>query len=103
MTKEREELLLTEPGAREALANSPQRQNPFIDNWEIIAEALLDKILKPEWKDKPDSEGWWWWQDGKYTEIRRFTVEDLKPAKWRVTFGQWRGKWSKAIVPEIEG
>lgn len=40
----REDLLLTEEEARNAIQLSPQGKNPLIENWEIIAQAQLDKI-----------------------------------------------------------
>ena len=46
-----------------------------------------------EWKDEPDSEGWWWFTD-KGHPAEPWLVCDLAAA--------FLGKWSKAIVPEIE-
>ena len=40
--------LLTEKEARTAMQLSPQRRNPLIENWEIIAQAQLDKVLKEQ-------------------------------------------------------
>jgi len=42
---DREDLLLSDKEARTVMELSPQRKNPFIENWEIIAQAQLDKVL----------------------------------------------------------
>lgn len=83
--------------------------NPMLLGWlKKIAKAQLDKILNPPELDKPDSEGWWWFEgrmcalgvwydyaDGIFVKVYK---EDL------ASFNQkaWEGKWSKAVVPEMK-
>lgn len=84
---------------------------------QYLCQAQLDEVLKPEWKDKPDSEGWWWY-DERQVSIRPIKIwQEKYPAKtmWVVLDRGQRyevdnfsdltwlpGTWSKAIVPEKE-
>lgn len=64
--------------------------------------------VAPEWKDKPDSEGWWWFYGEYFTlsgikktdkvEILFIETEDLP-----VTIGTdgYNGKWQKATLPPL--
>jgi len=78
---------------------------------QTIAQAQLDKVLKPEWKDIPDSEGWWWQE--LYGDMTCFNLltgnESHIPGYvefWTPQEGidkvKIEGKWSKVIMPEIE-
>ena len=71
-----------------------------------------------EWKDKPDSEGWWWFKgkifidDGhrnahySFSEpvaIQVILIDGKLLAKhYSRNLDIYEGKWSKALVPEIK-
>lgn len=101
----REELLLTPQEMERAKGEAYQASSPrnpvdfnMFGRDKAIVEALLNKILNPEWKDQPDSEGNWWLHNSKiYLTLLCFrTKEDA------LNYSGEKGKWSKAIVPEIE-
>lgn len=66
------------------------------------------KAQKGEWKDKPDSEGWWWFKDIDFGLTIRFIV--VKNRIWLAYVGEtlyngfkvdlMQGKWQKAVLPE---
>ena len=71
-----------------------------------VAQAQLNKVLNPPKLDKPDGEGWWWFNqripwggyklDGCYHLIKDGDefVSENRPVT------DWRGTWQRAIVPE---
>ena len=76
------------------------------DECENEAKVILDKVLKDNWIDKPDSEGWWWYSHGnhiwcyKLMDYDGMLVADLEGSISMIR--GYPGKWSKAIVPEKE-
>ena len=81
-----------------------------------ITDSNGNKLLGiiGEWKDKPDSEGWWWfrylnthWHHEHY-QVAIYWVDNEGtifnggkrqiPAILRARFGE--GKWSKAVIPK---
>ena len=77
----------------------------------VIAQAQLDKILKPEWKDKPDSEGWWWQKTEDNIQCFNLltgmgchlpSYMEYKSQNGGIDSIKIRGKWTKAVVPEME-
>lgn len=79
------------------------------DECQKEAEAILDKVLKGNWVDKPDSEEWWWFakRKGGYGDWVIDGCYELKESRdgFFCELGYisgWSGKWSKAIVPEKE-
>jgi hypothetical protein len=84
--------------------------------WKKLAIKVLLKLESlgyfqkdPEWKDKPDSEGWWWYGKAEHIEIVYVAKPDDGNMRY-ATAQTWsrddikyilkmHGKWSKAIVP----
>ena len=91
---------------------------------QMIAQAQLDKVLKPEWKDKPDSHDELWFLVGTIIEGNRETETTMlcisgedgcteivrlsyDKSLWLTTkirtyhnYKNLKGKWAKALVPE---
>lgn len=88
-------------------------------------ERTMDAVLHPEWKDKPDSEGLWkfkgkWLREkgiyiiiiydlncgtgdqcmvvGSYSDGTLFPLT----CKWGYRLDAFKGKWTKALVPEVK-
>lgn len=103
----REDLLLTETELLEL-----HKKYGFGDL--MICQAQLDKVLKGNWVDKPDSEGWWWfegcyeapdWGEGgirSFIYIIRDMNDDLEADNEISDLDFYKGKFTKAIVPEKE-
>jgi hypothetical protein len=75
----------------------------------IIAKHLYKDLKSPglaqqkvEWKDKPDSAGWWWYKIPDEPP-KPFFVMSKNGVLWLEPFGSTKyikGKWAKAFVPE---
>lgn len=92
----REDLLLTD----EELIDIFQIGGTLDDYSTVICQAQLDRILKPEWKDKPDSEGWWIMRlelGAVYYSLHKIDTEFIKNCESHKEI-----RWTKAIIPEIE-
>lgn len=80
----------------------------YLAQLELLSQL---KEVDIEWKDKPDSEDWWWFRYGdslEYLAISKLTyivVHDAKiliDEEYNYVDKLRKGKWCKAIVPEIE-
>lgn len=82
------------------------------DDWnEVIYNILAIIKAENEPKDKPDCEGWWWFERENSGIIPCYLSDDgiIQDFIHPLTFSlekylkSYKGKWIKAIVPESEG
>ena len=84
------------------------------ESWSVASNVIIDEVIKiiasykPKERDKPDSEGWWWYKvDGLIVNCVRivrhgvyfYGVFDLGEV---IIDNSFRGKWVKAIELESE-
>lgn len=108
------ELLLTPEEEIEYRRNHPKDNLTWLvacPEWyrDLLCQAQLNKVLNQPKLDKPDGEGWWWYQPSKGDSHMRPGFLYLLNASYArldetpVDIDEFpNGKWSKAIVPEKE-
>ena len=112
----REDLLLTAKAVCDKCKMSEKSKKTcdavpcqYVAGYRDGCEAQLDKALKPEWKDKPDSEGWWWFtRDGcEGTFVHIWQTVGVTPLmaddrQLKDFLKEFKGNWQRALVPEGE-
>uniref|UniRef100_A0A6M3L1K4 Uncharacterized protein n=1 Tax=viral metagenome TaxID=1070528 RepID=A0A6M3L1K4_9ZZZZ len=106
--------LISDVKIREAWYSKPNR----VDRDRALAQAQLDadKEALSEWKDKPDSGDWWWFNgtvhiDPYDHEFGRFPIYVVmatniiivqcdRVSPFSLTVDHFEGKFCKAYVPE---